>query len=163
GSALADVPPERVAGAILITDGEVHDAPDKLSMHAPLQALIAGKKDERDRKLTIVSASRFAIVGQQADIALRVDDFGRKDEAYANIDVRIDGVDNATKIVPVGKTANITVPITHGGENVIELSAKPGPAELTLENNRAVVAVSGVRDRLRVLLVSGEPHAGERV
>jgi len=38
-----------------------------------------------------------------------------------------------------------------------------GPAELTLQNNRAVVTVSGVRDRLRVLLVSGEPHAGERV
>jgi len=162
-SALADVPPERVAGAIVITDGEVHDAPAKLSLHAPLQALIAGKKDERDRKLTIVSAARFAIVGQNADIALRVDDFGTNEDSYANVDVRVDGVDNSTKIVPVGHTTNIEVPIAHGGENVIELSAKPGPAELTLENNRAVVTVSGVRDRLRVLLVSGEPHAGERV
>jgi len=45
----------------------------------------------------------------------------------------------------------------------VELSAAPGPAELTLQNNRAVVSVSGVRDRLRVLLVSGQPHAGERV
>jgi hypothetical protein len=162
-SVLADVPPERVAGAILITDGEVHDAPAKLSMRAPLQALIAGKKDERDRKLTIVSAARFAIVGQNADIALRVDDFGTSEDAYADIDVRVDGVDNSTKIVPVGHTTNIEVPIAHGGENVIELSAKPGPAELTLENNRAVVTVSGVRDRLRVMLISGEPHAGERV
>ena len=34
--------------------------------------------------------------------------------------------------------------------------------ELTLVNNRAVVAIDGVRDKLRVLLVSGEPHAGER-
>ena len=45
----------------------------------------------------------------------------------------------------------------------MELSAAPGPSELTLQNNRAVVSVSGVRDRLRVLLVSGQPHAGERV
>ncbi|HUJ04403.1 MAG TPA: hypothetical protein VLW75_12245 [Rhizomicrobium sp.] len=161
--ALADVPPERVAGAIMITDGEVHDAPAKLSMHAPLQALIAGRQDERDRKLTIVSAARFAIVGHNADIALRVDDFGSRADAYADIDVRVDGTGSGTKIVPVGRQSNIQVPITHGGENVIELSAKPGPAELTLENNRAVVTVSGVRDRLRVLLVSGEPHAGERV
>src|SRR5262249_37588855 len=29
-------------------------------------------------------------------------------------------------------------------------------------NNRAVVSIDGVRDKLRVLLVSGEPHAGER-
>ncbi len=162
-SALADVPPERVAGAILITDGEVHDAPQKLSMRAPLQALIAGKKNERDRKLTIVSAARFAIVGQDADIALRVDDFGAGESAYADVDVRVDGVDTGTKVVPVGAQTSIKVPISHGGENVIELAAKPGPAELTLENNRAVVTVSGVRDRLRVMLISGEPHAGERV
>ncbi len=162
-SALADVPPERVAGAILITDGEVHDAPKALSMRAPLQALIAGRQDERDRKLTIVSAARFAIVGHDADIALRVDDFGAQAGASADIDVRVDGTDAASRMVPVGKQTSIKVPITHGGENVIELSARPGPSELTLENNRAVVTVSGVRDRLRVLLVSGEPHAGERV
>jgi hypothetical protein len=34
--------------------------------------------------------------------------------------------------------------------------------ELTDRNNEAVVQINGVRDRLRVLLVSGEPHAGER-
>ncbi len=77
--------------------------------------------------------------------------------------MRVDGKDTDTRLVPTGKKTTIKVPITHGGENVIELIAKPGPAELTLENNRAVVAVNGVRDRLRVLLVSGEPHAGERV
>ena len=65
--------------------------------------------------------------------------------------------------MPVGQDTDIKVPVNHEGENLIELSAAPGPAELTLENNRAVVTVSGVRDRLRVLLVSGEPHAGERV
>src|SRR5262249_56546075 len=77
--------------------------------------------------------------------------------------IRIDGRDAGIRTVPIGQKATIHVPVAHGGENVVELEAKPGPAELTLQNNRAVVAVSGVRDRLRVLLVSGEPHAGERV
>ncbi len=162
-AALADVPPERVAGAILITDGEVHDAPKKSAIRAPLQALIVGRKDERDRKLTIVDAARFAIVGQDADIVLRVDDFGGTTGGSADVDIRIDGRDTGSRVVPIGRAATIHVPIAHGGENVIEVEAKPGPAELTLQNNRAVVAVSGVRDRLRVLLVSGEPHAGERV
>ena len=62
-----------------------------------------------------------------------------------------------------GKGHADQIPVPHGGENVVEIEARPGPSELTLENNRAVVTVSGVRDRLRVLLVSGEPHAGERV
>ncbi len=162
-SALADVPPERVAGAILITDGEVHDAPKKSQIKAPLQALIVGRKGERDRKLTVVDAARFAIVGQDAQMVLRVDDFGGNGGGVADVTIRIDGRDAGLRTVPIGKNATIHVPIAHGGENVVELEAKPGPAELTLQNNRAVVAVSGVRDRLRVLLVSGEPHAGERV
>jgi len=163
--ALADVPPERVGGAIVITDGEVHDAPspEKLALQAPLHALIAGRPDERDRKLTIVSAARFAIVGQNAGMVVRVDDFGGPQGGYASVDIRVDGKNTGSDLVPLGKDTRIQVPVTHGGENVVEVEARPGPAELTLQNNRAVVTVSGVRDRLRVLLVSGQPHAGERV
>jgi len=162
-AALADVPPERVAGAIVITDGEVHDTPKKPAIRAPLQALIVGQRNERDRKLSVVDAARFAIVGQNADIVLRVDDFGSDAGGNADVQVRIDGRDAGIQTVPIGRKTTVHVPVAHGGENVVELEAKPGPAELTLQNNRAVVAVSGVRDRLRVLLVSGEPHAGERV
>ena len=162
-SVLADAPPERVAGAIVITDGEVHDAPKNPAIRAPLHALIVGRKDERDRKLTIVDAARFAIVDQDATVVLRVDDFGANTSGAAEVAIRVDGRDAGTRTVPVGKNATIHVPIVHGGENVVEVEAKPGPSELTLQNNRAVIAVSGVRDRLRVLLVSGEPHAGERV
>jgi hypothetical protein len=164
-TALASAPPDRVAGAIAITDGEVHDAltNGKRALNAPLQVLIAGQHDERDRKLTISSASRFAIVGQYADITLRVDDFGRAPGGVAEIALRIDGVNAGTRVVPTGRSTIVHVPIAHAGENVIEVEARPGPAELTLQNNRAVIPVTGVRDRLRVLLVSGEPHAGERV
>ena len=46
--------------------------------------------------------------------------------------------------------------------NIVEIEASPLQGELTAVNNRAVVSIDGVRDKLRVLLVSGEPHAGER-
>jgi hypothetical protein len=164
-AALADVPQSRVAGAILITDGQVHDAPspETMTLHAPLQVLVAGKKGERDRKLTVQSAARFAIVGQWAVMRLRIDDLGGGGETSAVLDIRIDGKPFGSRMVPVGKNTDIRIPVSHEGENLVELSAAQGPAELTLQNNRAVVTVSGVRDRLRVLLVSGEPHAGERV
>jgi hypothetical protein len=163
-AALSDVPPARIAGAIMITDGEVHDAPPSAQMNlkAPLQVLIAGQRGERDRKLTVVNAARFAIVGQPAQMVVRVDDFGGGSE-LADINVSIDGKLLGTRSVPVGKDTSIAIPVTHEGENIVELAAEAGPSELTLQNNRAVVTVSGVRDRLRVLLVSGEPHAGERV
>src|SRR5476649_1624467 len=164
-AALADVPQGRVAGAILITDGQVHDAPPPgtFSLHAPLQVLVAGSRGERDRKLTVENAARFAIVGQWAVIRLRVDDLGGSGETGAMLDIRIDGKPFGSRMVPIGQDTDIRLPVAHEGENLVELSAGAGPTELTLQNNHAVVTVSGVRDRLRVLLVSGEPHAGERV
>ena len=164
-AALADVPQGRVAGAILITDGQVHDAPspEAMSLKAPLQVLVAGSRGERDRKLTVLNAARFAIVGQWATLRLRVDDLGGGGETSAMLDIRIDGKQFGSRTIPVGKDSDVRVPVSHEGENLVELSAGPGPAELTAQNNHAVVTISGVRDRLRVLLVSGEPHAGERV
>ena len=162
-TALADTPPDRVAGAIAITDGQVHDVPAKPPMKAPFHALIVDQHDERDRKLTIISATRYAIVGQTADITVRVDDFGSPPGGTAPVDVRVDGKSTDTRIVPTGRDSDLKIPVTHAGENVIEVAAQPGPSELTLENNRAVVVVNGVRDRLRVLLISGEPNASERV
>jgi len=161
-AALADVPPSRIAGAILITDGEVHDRP-AAALTAPFHALIAGRKDERDRKLTVVSAARFAITGHDAPVTVRVDDFGGDAGGTADVTVSVDGKPLGTRTLSVGKDSTIRVPVSHEGENIVELAAAPGPSELTLQNNRAVVTVSGVRDRLRVLLISGEPHAGERV
>ncbi len=163
--ALSDAPPDRVAGAIVITDGQVHDAPDPKTFHlgAPFHVLLSGAPNERDRKLTVVRATRFNIVGKQAQITFRVDDFGGSPAANAQLSLRIDGQDQGKRTVPVGKDTTINVPVAHGGENVVELEAAPGPAEQTLQNNRAAVIINGVRDRLRVLLVSGEPHAGERV
>ncbi|MFO1248507.1 MAG: hypothetical protein U1E93_09880 [Alphaproteobacteria bacterium] len=164
-AALADVPQTRVAGAILITYGQVHDAPapESITLKAPLQVLVAGKRGERDRKLTVANAARFAIVGKTALVRLRIDDLGGSGETSAVLDIHIDGKPLGTRLVPVGKDTDIKVPVSHEGENLVELSAGQGPAELTMQNNRAVVTVSGIRDRLRVLLVSGEPHAGERV
>ena len=163
GAALADVAPSRVAGAILVTDGEVHDTPATLRAGAPLHALIVGKHDERDRKLTVEDAARYAIVGQSVPIVVRVDDLGGGHGGPAEVSLRIDGKDLVAKSVSLGRNTTIQVPITHEGESVVEIEASPGPSELTLQNNRAVVTINGVRDRLRVLLISGEPHAGERV
>jgi hypothetical protein len=164
-AALSDAPPDRVAGAIVITDGQVHDAPDPKTFHpgAPFHVLITGAPNERDRKLTVVRATRFNIVGKDAEITFRIDDYGGSQGANAQLSLRIDGQDAGKRAVPVGKDTTIKVAVAHGGENVVELEAAPGPAEQTLQNNRAAVIINGVRDRLRVLLVSGEPHAGERV
>src|ERR1700738_2514073 len=163
-SALSDVPIDRVAGAFLITDGRVHDIPANaaaVGFQAPVHALITGRKDERDRRIAISAAPRFGIVGQVQTITYRLDDQGVTGER-AKITVRRDGEVISERTLVSGQTVNVEVDIKHAGPNIVEIEASPLENELTLVNNRAVVAIDGVRDKLRVLLVSGEPHSGER-
>jgi hypothetical protein len=163
-TALSDVPVDRVAGAFLITDGRVHDIPANaagLGFQAPVHALITGRKDERDRRIAISAAPRFGIVGQSQTITYRLDDQGVSGDR-AKVTVRRDGDVINERTVLSGQTVNIDVDIKHAGPNIVEIEASPLDNELTLVNNRAVISIDGVRDKLRVLLVSGEPHSGER-
>jgi hypothetical protein len=161
---LADVPPDRVAGAIMITDGRVHDVPAEvaaLGFNAPVHALITGQPNERDRRVVLVTTPRFGIVNQSQTVVYRVEDQGIP-ATPAEVTIRRDGEVIDRRTVTPGNTINATIPIPHAGQNIVEIEASPIPGELTEVNNRAVVSIDGVRDKLRVLLVSGEPHAGER-
>ncbi|HEY5167612.1 MAG TPA: hypothetical protein VII80_07405 [Pseudolabrys sp.] len=163
-STLADVPPDRVAGAVLITDGRVHDVPadaSALGFAAPVHALITGHSDEIDRRVVLTQTPRFGIVGQSQTIGFRIDDQGANVGA-AEVIVRRDGEVLEKRVVTVHTDIKLNVPIPHAGPNIIEIEASPLAGELTQVNNRAVISIDGVRDKLRVLLVSGEPHAGER-
>src|SRR4051812_17403955 len=163
-SALSDVPVDRVAGAFLITDGRVHDIPANaaaVGFQAPVHALITGRKDERDRRIAISAAPRFGIVGQTQTITYRLDDQGVTGQR-AKIVVHRDGEVISERNLQSGQTSSVEIDIKHAGPNIVEIEASPLENELTLVNNRAVVAIDGVRDKLRVLLVSGEPHSGER-
>src|SRR6185437_14480484 len=163
-STLADVPPDRIAGAFMITDGRVHDVPAEasaLGFQAPVHALITGHKDEIDRRVVLTQTPRFGIVNQKQTIGFRVEDHNIN-AGTAQVTVRRDGEVIEQRNVTVGREEKVDVPIPHAGQNIVEVEAAPVPNELTHVNNRAVISIDGVRDKLRVLLVSGEPHAGER-
>ncbi|SDF80764.1 hypothetical protein [Bosea robiniae] len=162
-TSLADVPSERVAGAIAITDGLAHDAPpnaEVLGLRAPLHVLTTGRNAEIDRRIVLVDSPRFGIVGKDQIIRLRVVDKGGP--GRAGLTIRRDGEIIARREVATGQTVQVPVRIDRGGPNVVEIEAQAIDNELTLANNRAVITIEGVRDKLRVLLVSGEPHPGER-
>jgi hypothetical protein len=165
--AVADVPRRRLAGALLITDGQVHDVPanaETVAGMGPIHTLLTGEKKERDRRLHVVQAPSFGLVGKPVTVVVRVDDLPAEGAGGGEAILRVRDGDGAPHpvAVRVGADTPIDFPVQHGGMNVLEMEVEPGPEELTLANNRAAVVVNGVRDRLRVLLVSGEPHAGER-
>lgn len=164
--ALAEIPRARLAGVFLISDGHVHDAAQAPALPAPLHVLLTGQPQDWDRRLVVRTAPAFAIMGEPVTVVLRIEDQGAVPAAvagFADLTVRIDAEDPQTFTVPVGQDLELPVNLPHGGINVLQLSLAAQEGELTALNNAAVLRINGVRDRLRVLLVSGEPHAGERV
>ena len=160
--ALRDVPPSRVGGAVMITDGEVHDAPAGApDLNAPLHALITGHEQEKDRRIRFEKAPRFGLVGKPLDMTYRV--IASNGEA-GPVDVRVsvNGEQVAVERAFIGQEMPLQVTVPNAGRNIVELAIPEEEGELTGANNHAVALIDGIRENLRVLLVSGEPHAGER-
>ncbi len=161
--ALAEIPRARLAGVLAVTDGQIHDVPATPSLDAPFHLLLPGRPGETDRRLRVIEAPGFGIVGRTVELRVAVDDLGvANPSGVARLTIRRDGAAPRQEAVPVGREHRIEVPIERGGPTVLELVAETGAGEVSDANNRAVITINGVRDRLRVLLVSGEPHAGER-
>jgi hypothetical protein len=161
---IESIPPERYAGAIFITDGQVHDVPKQLQAQlasAPIQTLLTGSKTETDRRVIIEQAPRFAITGQEQPVTFRVEDTPATN-APVSVTLRLPDGTEQTVDVPPNESQTFNLLIARAGQNVLEIAAAPRDNEVSLTNNRALVVVKGIRDRLRVLLVSGEPHPGGR-
>ena len=169
-SAIAKIPEGRFAGAVLITDGQIHDINEKAEEYAfdaPIHALITGEEGEFDRRLVVDEAPTYGIVGKKVSISFRVDDLGLNSDSKGktsrvNASLR-DGNDVVdTAQIKVGQNYEFNFPLQHTGRSVFDLEVGSIKDEVSAKNNRALISVNGIRDRLRVLLVSGQPHAGER-
>ncbi len=157
-----DVPPARVAGAVMVTDGQVHDVPETkgFAFKAPLHALVTGEPDERDRRIYLERAPRFGITGKPLEFVYRVTDTG--DSGAVAVTVSVNGKVVATETAVPGEPMPLMLTLETAGKNIVELAVEEADGEITTANNRTVGIVDGIRENLRVLLVSGEPHSGER-
>ena len=162
--AMAEEPRGRIAGAILLSDGRLHDLDRAPDMPAPLHLLLTGQPEDWDRRLIVRNAPAFAILGEPVTLTLRIEDSGAAPEGNgeAPLDISVDGAEPERFVVQTDRDIELPITLPHGGRNVIQFSVPAEDGELTDRNNTALVQMNGVRDRLRVLLVSGEPHAGGR-
>ncbi len=162
-TALSDVTPDRVAGVVMVTDGRVHDIPATAPVPAPFHALITGKPDERDRKVTLTLSPRFGIVDKEQKLGFRIDETDTiTPKQPVAVTIRRNGEEITRMSLMPGVETFYDMPIAHAGQNIVEIEAASVEGELSTVNNRAALTIEGIREKLRVLLVSGAPHAGER-
>ncbi len=162
--ALAEEPSARIAGIIALSDGQVHDIDRAPDLPAPLHLLQTGRATDWDRRLIVRNAPAFAIIGESVTLTLRIEDNGAAPagSTTAPLEISIDGAAPERFGVPIGQDIELPITLPHGGRNVLQFTVPEAEGEITNRNNSALVQMNGVRDRLRVLLVSGEPHAGGR-
>jgi hypothetical protein len=166
--ALADIAPDRLAGVVFVSDGQIHDVPKTaaaLGFDAPIHTLLTGSPDEFDRRIEIIAAPRYGIVGQSRDIEIAVRQTGQATRAGSNaVQLRVRRQEQSDEFLTARLNERVIIPMAfpHAGKNIVEIDLEAVDGELTAANNRVVVIADGVRENLRVLLVSGEPHAGER-
>jgi hypothetical protein len=161
--ATAELPADRIAGAVLVTDGVVHDADALATFPGPVQVLLTGSAEDWDRRVVVETAPAFAIVDEAVSLVLRVEDIGAAPgTGYVPLSISLDGNEPLRFDVPLNRSVTLPVTLQRGGVNVLQIATPEVAGELTDRNNQAIVSINGVRDRLRVLLVSGEPYPGER-
>ena len=162
--ALAEEPRARISGLLAVSDGRIHDTDLALDLPAPMHLILTGKEDDWDRRLSVRNAPAFAIIGEPVTLTLRIDDMGAAPQGtgLAQLDISVDGEPPQSFDIPIGQDIELPVTLPHGGRNVIQFTTPGVESELTDRNNAALIQMNGVRDRLRVLLVSGEPHPGGR-
>ena len=119
---LADVPPDRLAGVIMLTDGNVHDVPQNaaaLGFDAPVHALITGKPGEFDRRLEILRAPRFGLVGGVQPVELKVTESTPSNAGSVKLTITQQGEAPSTKSVRLGEKVEIPVKADHAGPNIV--------------------------------------------
>ncbi len=155
---------DRLSGVFLITDGVVNDAGIPFTPAAPVHQLKTGESSDWDRSITVTTAPAFGIVGEDVQLVLKIEDKGAapRSNGIARVIATIDGGAEQVIDLPLNREVPLNLRIDHAGINLLEVRTPGKDGELTGLNNRAILSVNGVRDRLRVLLISGEPYAGER-
>ncbi len=163
-AALAEEPRARIAGILVVSDGIVHDVDQAPDLPAPMHLLQTGRAADWDRRLIVRNAPAFAIIGEPVTLTLRVEDSGAAPVGgpSAPLEISVDGAEPDQFTIPIGVDVELPITLPHGGRNVIQFTVPEAEGELTDRNNTALIQMNGVRDRLRVLLVSGEPHPGGR-
>ena len=168
---IGKVPLGRFGGVILITDGQIHDVlpvDQKIFKNIPVHTLLTGKKHERDRVLVIDEAPQYGIVGKKVSLLFHIKDVGvdafdSRENQLVNVTLTKGAEIILRRKVPIGVKTKFNFLVNHAGWSTFDLEVDSLVDELSPLNNHVLLKVNGIRNRLRVLLVSGQPHAGQRM
>lgn len=162
---MADIPRDQLGGIVVLTDGLVHDVPERFvaaDVDIPIHAYITGHEGEYDRRIEIVNAPSFGLPDSEQTVQLRFTNQGDMDSAPATITVSVNGDVFQDYTAAPNEIIDVTLPIELTGANVYDFSVETVEGELTDVNNTISTEIEGVQEELNVLMVSGSPGQSTR-
>lgn len=150
---------KQISGVFVISDGrlkigEIDDIP------FPINQIIVGKSNEHDRSIRIKKPAIATDIGKIATIILEIED-NKFANGNAEIELKMGGL-TERRNVPINQEFRIDIPIEKSGKQEIAISTPVLEGEISGANNSIITEIEGIFDRLRVLLISGEPYEGLR-
>ena len=158
-------PSKKISTIFMITDGQIHD----LTVHSalekieiPIYYILAGDKKLNDIKLTLVSKPNFNYLDERTKIKFKVEDFLHNQD-LVELTVQNSFMPEIKKKIKVGIVNDIEFDLPKIGQNFFKLSVEKKENEISILNNSEIIKIDGIRKKLRVLLISGNPYMGTRV
>jgi len=162
---LRTIPQKDILGTVIITDGQIGDVPDNvktLKNIAPINVILTGRKNEFDYEVKITQAPSYSLLNKSFDIKIKLNVKGGYIKKTKKLHIFKNGKEIALYNIKPNIENKYSFKVSQSGKNIFEFSIDKEKGELTAINNKAIAVVNGVRDRLKVLLISGVPHMGER-
>ena len=160
-SELPRLNPQQLGAVFLISDGQAHDTEIQPDVAAPVHLLLTGSAQDQDRSLQLVQTPRFGLLARETQVKVSVQSRG-KGERTVPLELKLNGEVLQTLQLIANQEHTLSFELTRRGQNFVELQTPTIAGEMTAANNQVGFVVNGIRDRLRVLIISGHPHAGQR-
>ena len=153
---------ERLSGIIIITDGQIHDLHNynKLLSKTPIHYILVGNKNEKDRILKTTNIPKYAVLGKKYEISVNITDNIEKKDLKTDFYLNEQLFD--TKYLSPNKSYKIPLPTLSIGKNILEIRTEETNIEISKLNNYQIHEIEGIQDKLKVMLISGEPNMGLR-
>ncbi len=160
-SELPRLNPQQLGAVFLISDGQAHDTEIKPNLAAPVHLLLTGSAQDQDRSLELIQTPRFGLLARETQVKVSVQSRG-KGESSVPVSLKLNGEVLQRLQLSANQEHTLSFKLTRRGENFVELETPSSADEMTEANNQVGFVINGIRDRLRVLIISGHPHAGQR-
>ena len=123
---------------------------------------LLGNKNERDRSIIVENIPEYALVGKPVNFLFKISDENFNEKVIATFildDVEVFSDSFRCRILIM----RLSYPYLMAGANLLAIKINNHPDEITSENNHKVFNINGsIHEKLRVMLISGEPNMGLR-